>query len=499
MHGKFMTAAGASFAVLLMLLGIFAIPANVSAAPISLSSKLTTATGTTTDFGGGNYFYVKFGSDAAFGIVWGTNDTPNNVYFVAIKARYVGMAQVYDTNGDLVAANQSIKIATVYAVILDSLVEYNDSNQNGMLQYRAGYTNKNFTETYTTEQLFKKASLRTAWHQSTVTDTSSDTERTWSFDLTAKDLPYEPLANYSGPSGDSKLNEVKLTFHLTATLVQVDNATIPQWRVTVQRSGMGMGGGMGGMMFSNIEQMPVMTVSGKMLSYHVKWDQSLQGWDYDTNNSNPALLMQLGAIVGNYLPPALMASMTWMQMVRLQQMNEFGYCRGYSGSSVDVRDSTGMMTSPRPLSSPMLTFGGDKTRIGALTWVSNVTVDGMDKQLHAQIMGGVPIVSLGVNGALFTGFAVLGGISFPGGGLIVHDPTFSSDALLDVGSSSATVNIPWFLLGAVLIVAVLIIVVVVAVVLMGTKPGRKQQPPQQNYERIYSSQPGEWAKYYPKK
>jgi len=503
MHGKTMMAAGAVGAVLLMLLGAFAVPGSVSAAPTSLSGDLTTATGTTTDFGGGNYFYVKFGSDAAFGIVWGTNETPNNVYFVAIKARYLGMAQVYDTEGQLVAANRTIKIATVYAVALDDLLEFNDSNQNGVLQYHRVYAYNNFTGTYIhNEPMYKKVSLKTAWEQSAVTDSSTSSERIWTFDLTAKDLSYVPLDNYSysNPSGDNKLNELKLTFHLTASMVQVDNATIPQWRVTVQRGGMGMGGmGTGGMMFNNIQPMADMTVSGKMLSYHVKWDQAIQGWDFDANNSNKALLMEFGAIVGNYIPPAMMASLTWMQMNTIRQMNEYGSCVGYSGSRVDIDSSTSMMSTPRMLSSPMLTFGGDKTRIGALQWVSNVTVDGNDRQLHAQIMGGVPIVSMGVNGALFAGFAVLGGISFPGGAMIVHDPTFSSDALLDVSTSRAGLDFPWFLMGAVLLIAVMVIIVVVALVLMEKKPGQKQQPPQQNYERTYSSQPGEWAKYYPKK
>lgn len=498
-YSRGLTVSGAVFAVLLMLLGIFAVPGIASAAPTSLSDKLTTETGTTTDFGGGHYFFVKFGSDAAFGLVWGTNETPNNIYFVAVKARYIGMAQVYDTEGNVVANNVSIKIYTVYAVKLDDILEFNDSNSDGVLQGHRIYDNAIFTGEYAhTEPIFKKVSLNTSWEQSSVRYAETAAARTWSFDLTAKDLPYVPLANYSGPAGDDKLNSLNFTFHLSADMVQVNNATLPQWRITVQR---GMMGGMMGGMWASPTEMPDMVLSAKMISYHVKWDQSIQGWDFDSNDTNPKLLMEFGAIIGNYVPAQL--TMAWMQMSLIRNMNEAGRCTGTSGTgTVDVDENTGMMSSPRPLSSPMLTFGGDRTRIGTLEWVSNVTVDGQADHMHAQVMGGAPILSMKMSGyqagAIFAGFAILGGMTFPGGELITHDPTFASDALVDVGGSTAT-RFPAAFLGLMALIAVIVVIVVLAVVLIGgKKPGQKTA---QTYERTntLSSQPGAWQKYYEKK
>jgi len=492
MLGKGAMVSGAMFVVMLMLLGVFAIPSSASANPASLNSKLTTATGTTTDFGNGSYFYVKFGADAAFGIVWGNNQTANNVYFVAIKARYLGVAQVYDGQGALVAANHTIKIYTVYAVKLDKIVEFNDSSHDGLLQAQRDQ-NGNFTSGYDhNEQMFKEVNLKTAWAQSPVTFKETSDQKTWSFDLAAKNLSYTRLYNYSGPAGDNKLNNLTLTFHLSASMVQVDNATLPQWRITVQRSGMMMGGMT---MMGAPEVMPALVVSGKMIRYHVKWDQVIQGWDYDANNANPALLMEFRAIVGNYIPPALVVA--WMEMNSIKQMNEYGQSTMMTTTGgVGVDQDTGMMSTPRMLSSPMLTFGGERTRIGAFEWVSNVTVDGKTEQLHSQIMGGMPVWTMGMNGAMFGGFAVLGGISYPGGEMIVHDPTFSSDALVDVGSKEVA-KIPTALFGiALIVVTVVIIAVVLLVVMEGKKP--KQRAPQ-TYERTLSSQPGEWAKYYQKK
>src|SRR5512136_3274342 len=100
----------------MMIVGVFAIQLPATAADASLTATIETETGATTVLGGGDHFFVKFGSDAAFGIVWGTQDTPNNVYFVAIKARYLGVAQVYDSEGKLVEANHTVKIYTLYAV-----------------------------------------------------------------------------------------------------------------------------------------------------------------------------------------------------------------------------------------------------------------------------------------------------------------------------------------------------------------------------------------------
>lgn len=486
MIGRTTTAAGAVFAVLLMLLGVFAIPSSVSAAPIKLTDQLTTDTGTTTDLGGGKYFFVKFGADAAFGIVWGTDTNVNNVYFVAIKARYLGMAQVYDRNGAPVAGNQTIKIYTMYAVKLDDMLEYNDSNGNGVMAGHRIYQNGEFTGAYNhTEAIYKKVDLNTSWDQSPVTYQETSDSKVWSFDLSARDLSYIPMDNYTGATGDSKLNNLTLAFHLEANMVQVGNATIPQWRVTVQR------GMMGNMWFDNVEKMADLQVSGKMISYHVKWDQSIQGWDFDANNSNPSLLMEFGAIVGNNIPPGMAAWMGWAMVYR---MNEGGYCRDNTGTVVD--NNTEPNSAPRMLSAPTLTFGGDRTRIGMFEWVSNVTVDGQEKQLHAQIMGGVPIRAVGMNGAVFLGFAVLGGISYPGGAMIVHDPTFSSEALVDINSNFIVDGLPVGLLIIGAVIMTIVIIAVVLLVLMEKKPGRKVQ---QNYERTMSSQPGEWAKYYNKK
>jgi len=481
--------AGAMASVLLMLLGVFAIPVNASAEPINQTDKLTTEEGTTTDLGGGDYFFVKFGTDAAFGIVWGTEETQNNVYFVAVKARYLGMAQVYDVEGKLVEGNRTVKIYTLYTVKLADMLEFDDLNDNGLLPYHRVYSNYNFTGEYvSTEPIYKQVDFKTAWDKSTTQYEETDESREWSFDLTAKDLAYDYINSSADTDvGDNKLNNFTLTFHLEANMMQYDNVSLPQWRITVQRGPLG-----NAWWFTDADRLDDIQVSGKVFTYNMKWDQMIEGWDYDPSNANPALLMEVESLVGNWIPTGVA---TWMNMNMVRAMNENGYmyCREVSGD-LDVDDSTGVLTTPKTLTTPRLTFGGEKTRIGALEWVSNVTVDSVQAQVHAQVMAGVPVWAMARNGAMFAGFAVLSAMTFPGGNMIVHDPTFSSEALVDVEDSDPGLG------GLVLMIgigaALIIVIAVVLVVAMGKKPGQKPQPV---YEKTMSSQPGEWAKYYNKK
>src|SRR2546426_2350620 len=63
-------------------------PAARAATPIN--DQLVQETGPTTALGGGGHVFVRFGTDAAVGVVYGTAANPNNIYIVANKTRYLG-------------------------------------------------------------------------------------------------------------------------------------------------------------------------------------------------------------------------------------------------------------------------------------------------------------------------------------------------------------------------------------------------------------------------
>lgn len=476
--------------VAMMVLGMFAIPSAASAGPVVLTDQLETETGGTEILGGGDHFFVKFGTDAAFGVVWGNETNENNVYMVAIKARYLGVAQVYDRDGNVVEEDRLIKVYTMYAVKLDTLLEFGDLNDNGVLQYHRVYAMGNFTGDYVgQEPIYKMVDLKTSWTQSEVEYAEADDSRSWSFDLTATDMPYVPLDNYTGAVGDDMLNALELSFHLEANMVQMDNATLPQFRITVTRGPLGV------MWYYGAERMEDFQVAGKVVKYGVKWDQRIEGWDFDAANTvNPSLLLEFGALVGHWMPQTRAA---WMEMRVIRAVNEYGYMAANEGTASEFRlnETAGVLSQVRTLTQNRLMFQGEWDRIGAMHWVTDVQVDGISEQLHAQIMAGIPVWTVGPNRAVFAGFAVLGGMAFPGGGLIVHDPTFEADALVDVSTQSEP-RIPVLLLLVAAAVAVVIVAVVAATMLSGKKPGQKVQ---HRYEKTYSSQPGEWSKYYNKK
>lgn len=478
-------------AMLMMVMGMLAVPAQASAETITMDEQIETEEGATDFLGGGEHFFVKFGTDAAFGIVWGNETEENAVYFVTLKARYLGLAQVYNNDGEMIEEDRVVKIYTMYAVKLDSVIEFDDSYEDGLLNYTREYEDETFLEYSYDETVYKKVDLNTAWNASDVIETEEEDARSWEFNLTARDLPYELIDETAeAVVGDNVLNELTLTFHLTADLAQYDNVSLPQWRVTVTA------GPLGKMVFMNADRLEPLQAEGKIMKYDVKWDQEIIGWDFDPNNSNPAVLIEFHSLIGNSVSP-IMA--TWMETKALTYMNEAGVmnCASAEGE-FEVNETTGDLVRPKALEQTKLTFGTDFTDIGELTWVDSVTVDGEPELVKVQIMAGHRTsltAMVGGQDTTFIGFVALGAMVFPGGNTITHDPVYSSEALVDVEVDS-TPRLPVFLLLVGAVVVVLIVVTVATLTHSGKKPGKGDRA---SYERTKGSQPGEWSKYYEKK
>ncbi len=449
--------------VFALMLSALVIPASASAETVDVSDRITTETGETDMFGGGDHFFVRFGTDAVFGIVWGTNDTENNVYFVATKARYLGFAEVCDTEGKTLSENETIKIYTTYAVKLDSLLEFDDVNDDGILPYYRLFDarNEEYTTYVSTEPLLKKVDLRTSWDATDVVEDDDDGMRTWTFKLTAADEAYSQLdAGAETNVGDNKLNAFELTFRLEASLEEVDDMNMPQWRMSVKA------GNLSGWTYMKSERLETMTASGMLMDYEVKWDQRIEGWDYDPANTNPVLMTEFQAVMMNGFPNA------WMNALMLAHMNAVGVmnCESTEGDLLEVNDTTERLPIAERIET-RLTFGTDWTDIGALTWAGDVTVDGESEPVMAQVMSAYKVSSSeSVAGHFmnFAGFVALGGIVFPGGDLIVYDPTFTSDAFVDVRSEGASTN-----LLVLVIIAVAVIAVIVVAALFLASRGRK--------------------------
>lgn len=159
--------------------------------------------------------------------------------------------------------------------------------------------------------------------------------------------------------------------------------------------------------------------------------------------------------MGNFVPEQLIDMARCMH--NSYENGEASYTSD-SGQQRVSEDGMGSDWQRRPgerLKMPRVDFQGNWTRVGWLTWTSNVEVDGQAKQMYAQIQGGRRVLLVGPMG-IFAGFGLLGGLSYPGGDKIFHDPSVESDMMLYTESAPArVVPVGLFLIGAIVIVVII--------------------------------------------
>ncbi|HII40881.1 MAG TPA: hypothetical protein HA326_06680 [Thermoplasmata archaeon] len=448
------------------------------AATTNLSGLLIESAGSTSAFGGGDYRFIQFGNDSAFGVVWGNATHANNIYVVAIKARYLGVGQAYWANGTQLVTNQPIKVYTIYAAQLQNLTEYRDNTNDGVANYTRTYnaTSGSWSNyAFTGDVGYKFVNLSTNWVPSPVTRTTGSTYRTWSFSLNATNLAYYNITTKRKLPGTPPV--VNYTFHLNASLVRDTNVSVPQWNVTVSRV-------LGHDVITNVVQMQdLVLASVKTIHYDLKWDQFISGWTYDNRDNNPALrrlLLEVGTVVANYVPPAVVAG--WNLLVHRQGDDGTATYETAAGNET-ADNSTGAYTSPHVFKSPNLDFGGNWTHIARFLWASNDTVDGANSTVLGQVEGGWRFSYADARG-LYYGFVLLVGLNYVGGGTIVHDPTVSVDAMTDLEfvpastpPSNPTPQPPPAGYGALVVGLVILVVLVLVALALVVRSRRKQEPP----------------------
>ena len=479
--------------VCLMIAGVFAnAMVSASAEDTDMYKRVAVERGKTDLLGGGESVFLKFGNwDAAFGILWGTNETPNNLYILVVQARYVGMADAYDKNGAKIGGNIPLKVYTMYVVKLEDIFEFNDTNGNGIADYylRSG-DGIRYGDYVAHEPVYKGVSLKTAWSASNakVADDPVNKTRTYQITITAENMLYFRVGNVSTAG---ELNKLEFTFHLRAGVMHVDNATLPHFDLTCEK---GYGGHRYGIV--NAKYTGQVTVSGDVGKYAVKWDHLIEGWDFDPSNTNKSLVMEFHALVGNFVSDEMLDLAAAMK--RTGDSGEARYSTDTSAGTVS-EDSSGTTWPSTPqrrigIKMPRIDFEGNWTRIARFTWTSSVDVDGQEKQMYAQIQGGRRVILTGPQG-LFAGFGVLGGLSYPGGDRIYHDPGVDSEILL------YTSNERTFPVGLVIIGILVCVVVIIAVVAYARIKGLG--PFGEKFEDTYDhptarQNQNDWKKHYMK-
>ncbi len=406
---------------------------------------------------GDNYKHFRFVSggmdDASFGVRWGSSDNLGALGMFSIQNRHIAMTSVYDEDGEPISENKPISVRTVLSARLWRIFEYNDSNGNGLCDHIVDEYG-NFVEF---EEIYKYVDLSDAdWEVSELIEEEEGDNVTWEFTLIARDLVYYdasvlPIKQRHLDMVDERLEYVNLTFHLEAGTKYVEGASIPRFRVTLHR-------GVGPIQYlREVEREQEQEINGYVGSYEIKWDHEFVGWDYQAENDNPSLFMEFYNIVGNHIP---MDRPLWQQrfMYRIGEDLRATY-------NDDIGEHRTNLTSTSPMRERRLhqrriSYGGNWTRAGRFHWVSDVTVDGEDMEMTAQIVRGAPMVHRDHRGRNFVGFMVYGGFNYPGGHHIFHDPGIDGSAMLSIDAEPTSRILPYrgLFLGVMVVTTVLLVV-----------------------------------------
>ncbi|MEM3341930.1 MAG: hypothetical protein QW728_04490, partial [Thermoplasmata archaeon] len=263
--------------------------------------------------------------------------------------------------------------------------------------------------------------------------------------LYASNISYRKM-NYSiaGPIQE-KLEKLEFAFNLTAKKVQVRNRPYPVIEVTVAKDG-------NSWKIKDSKFVEKRTYNGTAMNYDVKFDQLIEGWDFQSDNTAPRLVMEVTSAIANRAGPGIMAWANFRYEKLIQNCNgtakvdtEGGLVEANESNALQNEDisenaPTDIPKKVKP-NSPKLEFADEVQRVGYLTWVSNVSVtrngENSTEQMYFQIQGFRAFSFYGPAGAKYVGFACLGGISYPAGERIFHDPNVGGEAL-----SLSTQDIP---------------------------------------------------------
>ena len=383
--------------------------------------------GATDRLGGGDWITVRAG-DARVGVVYGVTGHPNKLYVFAEYTRYLGGADVYDGQGNLLRSG-GIPVFTLFGQSFDAFIEFRDTNGDSMLDFRS------LNDTLH-DRMEKLARLDDRVWSATDPTTEVSGNTTWvNFTISTDNVPYslvwERLLPRRGTAADGALRHLAFTFHLKVDTRDV-RGEVPWWRVTIDDGNQRR--------VAHVERMENRTVEGNAVAMGAKYDHLIEGWDFASSASRLAL--ETRSFIGYDVPQPV------GQFLHAAYRTEAGNGTGFRYRRND--------TDLRPLTGDYVYFNDDWQRVGRLVWANDVTVDGRADTMLFQVQGGEGFSARRGEGA-FAGFAIRGAYVYPAGAVIEHDPGL--DAVSDLWNVRDTLNLtPMTVLAAQIAVAGIAIV-----------------------------------------
>ncbi len=395
--------------------------------------------------GGGEFIGIHSPEgNSMIGVLFGTEENPNFVHVVSLYTRYLGMADVYDEGGQKLQSDRAIPVKTIYSQKFNMIYEFNDVNGDGTWDSRRSEARgeedavDGSDEVPLFEPVYKKASLKAAWTPTDIAMEELDNGTiTWSVKLSTTALGYVTPLLEVPIMRDAVVDRVELTFHFSLTRENVE-MDVPVYRVTVSSEP-------GDDRVLKPEGQRI--YRGTSLSAGTKYDQMIRGWDFSPRNRNPALLLSTEIIFATNCNRMVYE---WMDLEMLSELGRgVASYRTSEGSrtlgeddSVEYEGDDGVISEaiqdPKVVTENQLSISDTWNRVGRLTWVSEVEVDGRVEEARFQVFMARRVSHQTAGGAVFRGIGIIAGFSFPGGREIFHDPTYEISSFTPEGKEGPT-------------------------------------------------------------
>ncbi len=506
--------------VIIMLLGTVAVTGNVVAdeeEELNIGDYVEWENGTRItddEWDQGDFVALNMTKNGAlswFGVIYGTEEFPNSILIFCAYVRFLGAAEVYQANGELLG-RYPLPILTVFGQRLAVLFEYKDDGlfttpipgmydqteyaDNGLFDFVKREDNPGlWAISDAHEPVVKAVNLSRAWSISKVSEIINHADlstRTWEFSIWTEDVEYG-IRNENGDLilGDpgNVVEKLNFTFHITANVDQVDISGVPWYKVTVDS---GNHKSIIDSEFSHEKD-----YVGHSVTSDFKFDHEITGWDF---SGGDGIVLINHAFFANAIPDKVQE---WLDEQFVKNIKGNGQAefealnptqedaqRAVVSNGTEIGDTDGDgIVDPKMVTKDVINFKDNWQKIGELTWVSDAEVDGENRNVKYQVHGGQSFEEDNVDDKEFSlkGFIIQGGYVYPAGSNIYHDPSLIATALLfDIGW--ALNLLPGNLVGGQFLLSLLAVVIIGAFVTVRKRRERKlyeREPPLMDEDKNY--------------